>query len=130
MSEDTPYKVGYGKPPLHTQFKKNTSGFEGRHHTKKVSVSQLLDQILEEKVEVSESGRKKRMTKREVFLRQLLARAISGERQACRILFDYLERRSQDPANAAPSRAVDDFLLAELAQLYAQKPTEADDDAA
>lgn len=130
MSEDPPYKVGYGKPPRHTQFKKGTSGFAGRHHTKKVLVSELLDRIFEEKVEVSESGRKKRMTKREVFLRQLLARANSGERQAGRLMFDYLQRRSQDPANAAPSSAVDDFLLAELAQLLGQKPTEADDDAA
>lgn len=130
MSDSTSYKVGYGKPPLHSRFAKGSSGFVGHRHAKRTSVSELIDQILEEKVEVSDSGQKKRMSKREVFLRQFLARAISGDRQTAKLLFDYLHKRSQDPANAASSSDTDEFLLAELMLLLEQPAKAVTDDAA
>jgi hypothetical protein len=66
---------------------------------------------------VSEGGKSARMPKEEIFLRQLVSRAISGDRQASRVLFDYLAKRQHQPYDKANS-STDDFLMSELAAMF------------
>ena len=122
MPEDT-YKVGYGKPPLHTRFQKGRSGNPSGARTPRESVSDLLDRIIEEKVEVNEAGATRRMARREVFFRQLVARAIAGDRQHARILSEYLLKR-QDAPTATGTYETDQFLLEEISRMMGSKGAE------
>ena len=109
-------KVGYGRPPVATRFKPGMSGNPSGKRKAKPSLSQRLDRILAESVSVTEGGKSKRMTKEEVFLRQMVTRAIGGDRQFGRLLLDYLERR-QEHAPAGVASATDEFLMSELISL-------------
>lgn len=116
-------KVGYGRPPVATRFKPGMSGNPSGKRKAKPSLSQRLDRILAESVSVTEGGRSKRMTKEEVFLRQMVTRAIGGDRQFGRLLLDYLERR-QENAPAGTASATDEFLMSELVSLLGAEKTE------
>ena len=116
MDDDRPYEVGYGKPPRHTQFRKGTSGFAGHRHKSQATMSDQLNRILREKVSVTDGGKKQRLTKEEVFLRQFVSRAISGDRQCSKLMLEYLAHR-QDQPDAERSNATDEFLVSELVSL-------------
>ena len=116
-------KVGYGRPPVATRFKPGMSGNPSGKRKAKPTLSQRLDRILAESVSVTEGGKSKRMTKEEVFLRQMVTRAIGGDRQFGRLLLDYLERRQENaPAGAASS--TDEFLMSELVSLLGAEKAE------
>ena len=117
---DKKYEVGYGKPPRHSQFKPGHSGYVGGSKKARKSPSELLDRILEEKVTVRESGKSRRMTKQEVFLRQLVVHAIANERQSVKLVLDYLNKR-QDQPDAVATSVTDEFLLAELTRMLGAK---------
>ena len=126
------YKVGYGKPPLHSRFKPGESGYVGGRKKGKKSPSETLDNILAEFMTVSEAGKSKRMTKQEVFLRQLVAHAIASDRQAVKLMLDYLNKRQEQPDDKASSNT-DDFLLGELTRMISAQDgakNEDNDDAA
>lgn len=88
-----PYEVGYGKPPKATRFKRGASGNPSGRRKLPPTLSQILDRILAEKMEVTERGKSRRITKEEVFLRQLVARAMGADRQFGKLLLEYLQRR-------------------------------------
>ena len=110
---DPSYEVGYKKPPQATQFKSGVSGNPSGRRTSPPTLSQRLDRILAEKIEVSERGQSRRISKEEVFLRQMVAKAISGDRQFGRLVLDYLQRR-QLAGPAGTTSDTDEFLLGEL----------------
>ncbi|MEQ7874523.1 DUF5681 domain-containing protein [Sphingomonas sp. ASV193] len=121
MADDN-YQVGYRRPPLASRFKPGVSGNPSGKRKAQPTLSQRLDKILAENVSVTEAGKPKRMTKEEVFLRQLVTRAIGGDRQFGRLVLEYLERRQASiPAGAAS--ATDDFLMGELRSLLDAETT-------
>jgi len=77
----------------------------------------MLDAILSEKVEVTDRGKARRISKEEVFLRQMVAKAIGGDRQFGRLLLDYLHRR-QLAGPVASTSETDDYLLGELMKVF------------
>lgn len=113
---DGPYEVGYGKPPRRSQFQPGQSGNPSGRRKPRPGLSERLDRILAERVSVAEGGRQMRMPKEEVFLRQMVNKAIAGDRQFGRLLLDYLQRRQEQPAEVGTS-ATDAFLLAELSRM-------------
>ena len=110
---DEEERVGYRRPPVATRFKKGQSGNPSGKRKPKPTLSQRLDRILAEKVQVTEGGTAKRMDKEEVFLRQMVTRGIAGDRQFGRLLLEYLVRR-QAAAPAESPNATDEFLMNEL----------------
>ena len=119
MTEDR-YEIGYGKPPKHSQFQKGQSGFKGRKHQAKKTVADYLDATLSERIPVVESGKTIKLTRLEVFVRQFVARAINGDRQALKLLLDHLQRRQDQPVAEGPGPA-DAFLLEELTKMMAEQ---------
>jgi len=92
MPPETPpdYVVGYGKPPLHTRFQKGRSGNpKGRPRGKK-NMSTLLSAALDASIIVAENGRRKKITKREAIVTQLVNKSASADLKATQIVLALL----------------------------------------
>jgi len=84
------YDVGYGKPPRHSQFGKGHSGNPRGRAKGSRNLSTLLDSALNERVTVSENGKRKRISKREAILKQLVNKAASGDPKSIQMLLTEL----------------------------------------
>ena len=105
MSDDDQpdYKVGYKKPPLHTRFQKGQSGNpRGRPRGSK-NLSTLLTDALNEPVVVTEDGKRRKISKRELGIRQLVNKFAMAEAQATKILLGLMQERDRLAATAAPA---------------------------
>ena len=117
--DDKPdYKVGYKKPPLHTRFRKGQSGNpRGRPRGSK-NLSTLLIDALNEPVVVTEDGRKRKISKRELGVRQLVNKFAMAEAQATKILLGLMQERDRRAAEASAERpsfgADDEKVIANL----------------
>ena len=106
MPPETPrdYLVGYGKPPLHTRFQKGRSGNpKGRPRGRK-NMSTLLSDALNGSVIVVENGRRKKITKREAIVTQLVNKSASADLKATQIVLAMLrDVESQADGSADPA---------------------------
>ena len=92
--------ANYRKPPEHTRFKKGQSGNPRGRPAKNLPA--LLAAALNEKVTVTENGKRRQVTKREAVIAQLVNKSASAELRATKTLIDMLrdiEKRA-DPAPA------------------------------
>jgi len=80
------YAVGFGKPPRHTRFCKGQSGNpKGRPRGAK-NLATLMEKVLKEPVVISENGKRRRITKREALIKQLVNKAIAGDPRSIKLL--------------------------------------------
>ena len=80
------YAVGFGRPPRRTRFKKGRSGNpKGRPRGSRTSLT-LLEQALSELVDVTENGQRKKITKGQAMLKQLVNKGASGDPRAMQML--------------------------------------------
>src|SRR5438128_11772485 len=93
------YKVGPGKPPLHTRFRKGQSGNPRGRSEKKLPV--LLADALNEPVYVTTNGRRRKITKREAVIAQLVNKSASADLRATKMLIDML-KDGEKKAGVAP----------------------------
>ena len=80
------YKVGPGRPPLHTRFQKGQSGNPGGRSTK--SLPALLADALNETVVMTIDGRRRTITKREAIVTQMVDKSASADLRATKMLID------------------------------------------
>ena len=86
VEEAPDYSVGYGKPPVHSRFKKGRSGnLKGRPKGERNRTT-ILNSILNERVVVTDNGVRKRITKQEAVYKQLVNKAASGDHRAAQLL--------------------------------------------
>ena len=98
------YEVGYGKPPLHTRFQKGRSGNPNGRPRGRKNMSTLLSDALNGSVIVVESGRRKKITKREAIITQLVNRSASADLKATQIVLAMLrEVEAQADGSADPA---------------------------
>src|SRR5690242_11122194 len=98
------YKVGRGRPPLHTRFKKGQSG-NPRGPRPKKDLPTLLVRALNEPVVVTVNGEARRITKREAVVAQLVDKSTGADLRATKMLIDMLkdiEKRAGTPPPEAP----------------------------
>ena len=80
------YETGYGKPPRHMRFQKGRSGNpKGRPRGSKNSAT-LLMEALHEPVIISENGRRKKITKQQAIVKQIVNKAASGDHRSIQLL--------------------------------------------
>lgn len=93
MSKDN-YKVGKGRPPKHTRFKKGQSGNpSGRK--KLPDVAQAAARILQQMITVTQDGVRKKMPAIDAVLIKQLAKAMNGEFRAAEFLLKIVDDRTR-----------------------------------
>ena len=114
MSKD--YKVGYGRPPLGSRFRKGQSGNPRGKQKGTRSLDAELAEELSETVKVTENGKQKTYSKRRLILKALVARAIKGDVRAAlaaiKLQLDHPEQGGVEaPDLSETDRAIlEDFL--------------------
>ena len=87
---DNEYEVGYGKPPEDTKFKDGKSGNpKGRPKGSK-NTYKLLQEILDQKLEVVDNGKKIKISKKVAMLTQLINQGVKGDVKAISVLFPHM----------------------------------------
>jgi hypothetical protein len=90
------YEVGYGKPPKHSRFQKGRSGNpKGRPKGSK-GFAAIVRRELDALVEVRQNGRVKKISKREVIIKQMVNKAAAGNQRATELLLLKMELLQRD----------------------------------
>ena len=95
------YEVGYGKPPRHTRFIKGQSGNPRGRPPGAKNLKTLLSEALNETVIVTENGGRRKVTKRQAIITQLVNRSATADFRAIKILLDML-REIENQTEPAP----------------------------
>ena len=96
------YKVGYCRPPKHRQFKKGVSGNPSGRPKGSVNMATVLHKELSQMVVVAQGNQKKKITKMQAAVKQLVDKALQGDMYAFRVL-SVLTQALIDPAGAPTS---------------------------
>lgn len=122
-----PDKVGYGKPPKHTQFKKGQSG-NPKGRPKQVQahmpVSRIIRNSLSEEVQGKVNGKTRKMTKLAAIIDVQSAKALKGDTRAAKLLIDLGHKHiapHQTLAEIMGDRPVFSFTEEERAQWSTEK---------
>jgi hypothetical protein len=117
MSRDkkSNYQVGYAKPPHKTRFEKGKSGNPAGRVKGSKNVSKLLLDALSEPVVVNENGERKRITKGEAMIKQLVNKGASGEARFIQLVLAEMRSRleSELPPDQTSQEAKDQLLMLE-----------------
>ena len=90
-----PYPVGFGKPPQSSRFKPgNSYGRRGRPKGAE-NLHTILAEEFDATVEVNERGRKRKLSKLRVALRQLANKIASGDIRALALYLELLRKTGQ-----------------------------------
>src|SRR6266403_4723689 len=84
------HEVGYGKPPRHSQFVKGLSGNPRGRPPGAKNLKTLLNKALNELVVVTENGGRRKISKREAIITQLVNRSAQADLKAIQILLAML----------------------------------------
>jgi hypothetical protein len=83
--EGRDYEVGYAKPPVHTRFKRGTSGnLKGRPKIPP-SANSIIRKILNRKRRISVGGEVVEVTNQEALYLSAFARAVNGDPQSTKM---------------------------------------------
>jgi hypothetical protein len=95
------YKVGRGKPPLHSRFKRGQSGNPRGPRPRPKNLPALLVAALNEPVVASADGDSRQITKREAVIAQLVDMSAGADLRAMKMLIDML-KDIEERAGTAP----------------------------
>jgi hypothetical protein len=96
------YEVGYGKPPCHTRFVKGQSGNPRGRPPGTKNLKTLLSEALNEMVIVTENGGRRKVTKRQAIITQLVNRSAIADFRAIKILLDLVRDIEGQTEPASP----------------------------
>jgi hypothetical protein len=109
-------KVGYGRPPREHQFKPGHSGNPKGRPKGSRPAGALLQDILQQKVAVTESGKTRRIPVLEVIFRRLANDAMRSDPRAIKLLLSLVDRYAESPETTLKFRE----MLAEDQAILAQ----------
>jgi hypothetical protein len=111
-------EVGRGRPPQHTRFVKGISGNPKGRPRKTRDLKALLEEELDRPVSLLENGKRVRLTKREVMVKNLVNDAAKSDPKARQIVFGLLGG-SSEPDN--PVVRIEPAELARFTRRYLPK---------
>jgi hypothetical protein len=121
------YEVGYGKPPGHTRFKKGQSGNPRGRPSGSKNLATVLSEALNELVIVAENGGRRKITKRQAIITQLVNQSAKADWRATKILLDILQaiesRNEPAPAETSSFSETDEKVLEQLRARFSKGET-------
>ena len=126
------YKIGYGKPPRGRPFQKGQSG--NPRGPRRKDMPSLLIAALNEPAYATIDGKRRKITKRQAIITQLVNESASANLRATKMLFDMIKEVEQkvgaaappEPAKlSAPDREVVELFIARLRRQIAAEAAEA-----
>ena len=126
------YKIGYGKPPRGRPFQKGQSG--NPRGPRRKDMSSLLIAALNEPVYATIDGKRRKLTKRQAIITQMVNESASANLHATKMLFDMMKEVEQkagataspEPAKlTAADREVVELFVARLRRQIAAEAAEA-----
>jgi hypothetical protein len=100
------YLVGNCRPPVETRFKPGQSGHPAGRPKKTLTGAEIAAELLQEKVSVTENGKKRKISSEEVILRAMRAKAMKGDLKAGDSLFRLAQQTLQPTASAVDGEVV------------------------
>jgi len=125
------YKIGYGKPPRGRPFQKGQSG--NPRGPRRKDMSSLLIAALNEPVYATIDGKRRKITKRQAIITQMVNESASANLRATKMLFDMMKEVEQKAGAAAPpeparlsatDREIVDLFVARLRRQIAAEAAE------
>src|SRR5205807_4286949 len=103
--DERDYEVGYGKPPPRTRFVKGQSGNPRGRSPGAKNIKTLLTKALNELVVVTDHGGRRKVSKRQAIITQLVNRSAKADFKAIQILLGMLRdiEGDTDPHSADPT---------------------------
>lgn len=121
------YDVGYGKPPEHTRFKKGASGNPKGRPKGKLNVATVLNKTLNEKVTITDRGKRRTITMLEATFKQLVHKAVQGDPRAMGLLLSFSAMIGAEPATGMQSLDTEETaVLASLVERFGGRSEEGD----
>jgi len=96
--------IGYRRPPAKSRFKPGKSGNPKGRPTGVKNFATAIAEELDHRVPVTENGRRRKISKRQVIAKQVINKAASGDLKAAQTIFTQ-DRLNEDavPADGAAS---------------------------
>jgi len=133
-SKPTSHGVGYRRPPKESQFKAGKSGNPKGRPKGSRPVGSVLQDIIQQKVPVTENGKTRRVAALEVIIRRLANDAMRSDPRAIKLLLSLVDRYSESSetkVKLGEILAEDATILAEYlrdsADFTAGSPSKSDD---
>jgi hypothetical protein len=82
--------VGYGNPPIYSQFRKGQSGNPAGRPRISKDFTAITRRMLLERVAITENGRRQTLSKQEVILKQIVNKALKGNNRFRALLLEYV----------------------------------------
>jgi hypothetical protein len=118
-------RVGYGRPPKHTQFKKGDRvNPKGRPKRGPSAAFDAIARILNDTVEYREGGKTKRSTRRELTIRTHVNLALNGNVKSADLLLKLYAHVQKHGEAAVQTILIADWLPDHPGQTAAQKTKE------
>ena len=115
--------VGYGRPPLHTRYRKGQSGNpKGRPRGTKNLATDLVEELTE-RIPIREGDRQLRVSKQRALLKALMSKALKGDTRAAGLVLRLIATIMPPDTAAAnnTSTEVDENDLAILERFIARR---------
>lgn len=100
--ENTPYEVGYKRPPKHSQFQPGQSGNRRGRPQKKMHFASTFREKLMRSVPVKKNGRIRHMTVVEALAERMVAAALQGTQKDMILILQAIERYAPDQLRTLP----------------------------
>src|SRR6266496_4770657 len=107
MANKGPFEVGFGKPPRSTRFKPGQSGNPNGRPRGAKNFAVAIEQELVTRVTVTENGKRRRISKREVIAKHLVNKAASGDLKAIPLLVNEARAHQSNLADAGLDQVLD-----------------------
>lgn len=91
MSDKEDYEVGYCKPPKHTQWKPGQSGNPKGRPKRVKDFERLLERELGLTLQITEGGRHRTLTKRELIIKRLVTDAVKGDHRSLKLVVSFMK---------------------------------------
>jgi hypothetical protein len=105
------YEIGYRRPPQSKRFRAGASGNpKGRPKRKASTLAETINKVLNAPIEYQERGKTKVASARELSLRMLVSRAVSGNLEAVELLRKILEHVARYGDTGREEIAITDWL--------------------